>query len=114
MELEELFRASNDSIYEVSKDKLIKNLVDTLSFDSELFRHRVIKKEVVQIANYEEQRYYVPLITFTKIRGVELFVFPRLLILNSLIAFIIGFVIQFIVDAKAYKGIHVINSILLP
>lgn len=44
-----------------------------------------------------------PLICYVDLSFLKLFLFPKLLILKSLIAFILGFFIQFILEAKAFK-----------
>lgn len=42
-----------------------------------------------------------PIITY--LRYLDLFVFPRLLVLNALIAFVLGFILQFIMEANIFR-----------
>ncbi len=64
------------------------------------------KKTEGIVITYSEsiEKCKLPIIEYRNFLGLcNFFIFPRLLILNSLITFIIGFFIQFILEAKAYK-----------
>ncbi len=100
--IEMLSRITTDSIYQIKNSEAIET-IRKIAVEAELLKHNSIKEEVIKIAKLEMAKNRVPLIAYEEFFFLGFFIFPRLLILNSLIAFIIGFVIQFIVKSKVYK-----------
>lgn len=94
----------SDSILEfvLKKQRIVgslKNQIDLL----ELSCYSDVKKEVESYIKAYSQDERLPIIASHRFRGFLIFIFPRLLIFNSLIAFIIGFFIQFISESRIYK-----------
>jgi len=94
--------SESDSVYQVLHDNAIVKLKE-YSIETEKGKHKLLREEAIKIAILEMSENTIPLIAFKKYGFLQIFIFPMMLIQTALIAFIIGFVIKFMVNAKVYK-----------